>query len=323
MRLIPEYYPVQKLYLSFVHDFFNIRFHYGKALCAIIKAAHPFVKIELFVAPADLPHWQRECQAYGVSPELIQLNFDSPQRAILAEALPIFAARPDGQQTGLLFHHPKLDLAAEVYQFSRRVLSALGISSIDLPYSFATALVAVNEEVVLVSDSLFQGVDSADKLAFFQTTFPEQHFYLVPGLAGELSHDLDMYLWPIAPKVWIASAYPDQTPQADSIAPALAILARHGHTVLRVPGLAPLIYEDINTVPNYANGVILNQAALVPAYGRAEDAIVQTILQRYGYTVLPINCNDLILSNSAIHCIAKTVPQRTAMLGANLAQTPL
>ena len=314
MHLIPEYQPVQKLYLSFVHDFFNTRFHYGKAICDIIKAAHPFVEIELFVAPADLPHWQRECRAHGVSPELAQWNFDSPQRAVMAEYMPIFAVCPDGERLGLLFQHPKLDLAVEVYQFSRRVLSALGIPPIDLPYPFATAMVAVNEEVVLVSDGLFHGADSADKLAFFQTTFPEQHFYLVPSLAGEITKDLDMYLWPIAPKVWIVSEYPAQTPQAASIAPACAVLARHGHTVHRVPGLPPIIEDDINTIPNYANGVILNQAALVPAYGRAEDVVVQTILQRYGYTVLPINCNDIILTNSAIHCISKTVPQKTRKL---------
>jgi len=35
MRLIPEYEPVEKLYLSFIHPFFNTRFHYGKAQCEI------------------------------------------------------------------------------------------------------------------------------------------------------------------------------------------------------------------------------------------------------------------------------------------------
>jgi hypothetical protein len=35
MRQIPEYGPVEKLYLSFIHPFFNKRFHYRKTQCEI------------------------------------------------------------------------------------------------------------------------------------------------------------------------------------------------------------------------------------------------------------------------------------------------
>jgi agmatine/peptidylarginine deiminase len=118
-----------------------------------------------------------------------------------------------------------------------------------------------------------------------------------------------MYLWPIAPKVWIVSQYPAGSAQEESIAPALAALAFHGHTIHRVPGLEPLIYDDINTMPNYANGVIFNRLALVPAYGRKEDSVAADILRRYGFTVAPIDCSDIILSNSAIHCISTVVPE--------------
>ena len=69
-----------------------------------------------------------------------------------------------------------------------------------------------------------------------------------------------MYLWPIAPKVWIVSQYPAGSAQEQSIAPALKVLAFHGHTIHRVPGLESLIYDDINTMPNYANGVILSNS---------------------------------------------------------------
>ena len=91
----------------------------------------------------------------------------------------------------------------------------------------------------------------------------------------------------------------------------MEILLAHGHMVNRVPSLEPIIYDDINTMPNYANGVIVNHAALVPAYGRKEDEVIQHILRDYGYEVLPIDCRDIILSNGAVHCVSKTVPVRT------------
>jgi agmatine/peptidylarginine deiminase len=62
-------------------------------------------------------------------------------------------------------------------------------------------------------------------------------------------------------------------------------------------------------VPNYANGVILNQLALVPAYGRKEDSVVLDILRGFGFTVEQIDCSDIILSNSAIHCISTVIPE--------------
>jgi N-dimethylarginine dimethylaminohydrolase len=35
---------------------------------------------------------------------------------------------------------------------------------------------------------------------------------------------------------------------------------------------------------------------------------VQGILRDYGFTVLPIDCTQIILTQSGIHCISKTIP---------------
>jgi agmatine/peptidylarginine deiminase len=107
-----------------------------------------------------------------------------------------------------------------------------------------------------------------------------------------------MFLWPIAPRTRIVSEYPDGSPQDASIAPALKALTEQRHTIHRVPGLEPLIYDDINAMPNYANGVITNGAALVPQYNRKEDEVVCGILKDYGYAALPIDCSEIILSHS-------------------------
>jgi hypothetical protein len=186
MRLIPEYQPVGKLYLSFVHEFFNTRFRYGKAICEIIKAAHPYVEVELFVAVTDLPHLRREFEWHQVEPQTAQLNFDSPARAILAEYVPVFAEGKDGGKVGLVFKHPRLDGADELEAFSRRLLDRLGVQPLEMNMPFATAQLAVNESVVLLSEEQFAGPDSGKKLAFLREHFPCQTFHVVPSLAGDI-----------------------------------------------------------------------------------------------------------------------------------------
>jgi hypothetical protein len=310
MRLIPEYEPVQKLYLCFVHEFFNTRFGYGKAICQIIQAAQHYVGVELLIGLPEMAYFQEECQRYPISLEHVVINHDTPGRGIMAEYVPIFARDEAGETIGVTFLNSFLDHPEELKRFSERMTARLGFRTLDMGFSFATAQLLVNEDVVLLSDCQFKGDDQDAKLKFFTENFPTQSFHIVPALAGDLTEDLDMYLWPIAPRVWIASEYPAHSPQAESIEPALRVLKEHGHTVHRVPGLEPIIYDDINTMPNYVNGVIINHAALVPAYQRKEDEIVVGILRGYGYDVFPIDCSQVILSNSGIHCISKTAPQR-------------
>jgi hypothetical protein len=309
MRLTPEYELVQKLYLCFVQEFFNTRFGHGKAICQIIKAVQHYVDIELLIGLPDMPYFQDECTRHQVAMDNVTLNHDTPDRSIMAEYVPIFARNEKMEDIGLIFQNPFLDNPVELKLFSQRLTARLGFQSLDIDFEFSTAQLLVNEEIVLLSDCLFRGEDRDAKLKFFSDHFPTQSFYVVPPLAGDTTKDLDMFLWPIAPKVWIVSEYPPHTPQADSVEPALQVLKEHNHTIHRVPGLEPIIYDDINTMPNYANGVIINQAALVPAYQRKEDEVVSSILRDYGYQVFSIDCSNVILSNSGIHCISKTAPR--------------
>jgi hypothetical protein len=308
MRLTPEYEPVQKLYLSFVQEFFNSRFHYGRAICEIIKSVQNHVAIELLIGTHDLEHFREECARYQVTLQNVTLNHDTPGRGIMAEYAPIFAGDEQGKDIGLVFRNPFLENSAELERFSRRLVAANGFRVLDMGFEFSTAHLLVNEEVVLLSDRLFKEEDRDAKLSFLSDRFPAQGFYVIPPLAGDVTRDLDMYLWPIAPKVWIVSEYPSHTPQADSVQPALKTLAAHGHTVHRVPGLGPIVRDDVNTVPNYANGAIINQAALVPAYQLKEDDVASRILRDYGYEVFPIDCSNVILSNAGVHCMSRTVP---------------
>ncbi len=308
MKLIPEYAPVEKLYLCFVEAFFHTRFRYGETLCEIIRAARSNVDIEVLIHPAEIPRFREICAERGVSLAGVAFDTDTPGRSILAEYTPIFARDADGAVTGLTFRNPLLERADELQRFSHRLLKKLGLRARGLGFPFATTHLLVNEEVALLSDYFFAGEEGTKRLASLAEMFPAHTFHLVPGLAGDVTRDLDMYLWPIAPRAWIASEYPAGTPQAISIEPALRVLREHGHTVHRVPGLEAIRYDDIDTMPNYTNGVLLNRLALVPAYQRAEDTAVQDVLRDFGYTVHPIDCSRLILSNSGVHCIVKAIP---------------
>ncbi len=315
MRLIPEYEPVQKLLLSFIHPFFNTRFQYGKTLCEIIDSASPFVDVELHILRREMKFWQTELEKHPLRPDQYQINFDSPRRAILLEYVPLWAEDGRGQMTGLVFRNPRLERSHSLKRFSRRMTRRLGFSTQETGFDFASANISVNEDVVLLTGHWFEGKKGLRNLDILKRMFPAQQFYVVPSLAGDVTMDLDMFLWPIRPKVWIASEYPSGSPQAESMEPALRVLRDHEHILHRVPGLDPIRNDDINTMPNYANGVVLSQAALVPAYQRPEDAIVQEILQDLGFIVLPIDCSQVILSNSGVHCISKTVPKLTAKKG--------
>jgi hypothetical protein len=312
MRLTPEYEPVKKIYLCYVQEFFNTRFGYGKTICQIIKAAQRYVEVELLIGISEMPYFKDECAKYQVSLENVTLNHDTPDRSIIAEYIPIFARHEKGEDVGLIFQNPFLENSIELKLFSQRLTERLGFQCLDIGFEFSTAHLLANEDVVLLSDHLFKGEDRDEKLKFFSDHFPKQTFHVVSTLAGDITNDLDMFLWPIAPKVWMASEYSPDTPQADSIEPAIQALKKHNHTIHRVPGLEPIIYDDINTMPNYANGVIINQTALVPAYQCKEDDIAASILKGYGYQVFPIDCSNIILSNCGIHCISKTVPGRVS-----------
>ncbi len=312
MRFIPEYSQARKLVLCFAHVFFNTRFHYGRAHAQIIRACgapRPRIPVEMHLEAGEMDAFRA-----AVGEEVLalpNLTFDPLffGGAIALEGAPIFAEDAQGNRIGLVFRCPRLEDPERVHAFSRRLAEQNGFAPLELGFDCTSAELLVNEDVVLLSAAQFETAGDERKLRFFQENFPGYTFHIVPPLCGDVTMDLDMYLWPIAPKVWIASQYPAGSAQEQSIAPALEALAKHGHTVHRVPGLEHLRYDDINTMPNYANGILLNRLALVPAYGRKEDGAVVEILQAYGFAVEPIDCSDVILSNSGIHCISIVIPE--------------
>jgi hypothetical protein len=304
VRVIPEYEPVGRLCLSFVEEFFNSRFRYGLAIAAMAKAALDLVEVEIFVCPEDRPALEGELRAAGVDPACVTLNTDSPGRGILAEYMPVFCRDGRGLPRGLVFPVDSLDLRDEVLHFSGRFLDSLGVEPLRMDISFATAKLAVNGDLCLVSGE--EG--SENVLEFLRQALEGMEVRSVPPLAGDITGDLDMFLWPVVPGTWLVSEYPRGTEQSESVEESVRVIRQHGHRVLRLPGLERIRRDDVNTMPNYANGVLINGRALHPAYGRPEDVRVGEILSSLGLDPVPIDSGNIILTQSGPHCISKTVP---------------
>ena len=310
MRIIPEYEPVGKLYLSFVQDFFHSRFNYGRTICEIVRAVADRVTVEVFVSEDDTEFFLDLLEQNNIKPDEIVLNHDSPERGIIQDYFPIFGEREHGKGLGLLFSNERLEGSDRLRRFSARVLNSLGIPALAMNDSFGTAVISVNEDLCLIAEDMADGDSGLRRLQFLRKNFPAQIFVPVPTLKGDSTRDLDMYLWPIKPGIWLVSQYPENTPQEQSVRPAIRRIKKHGHEVIQILGLDRIAYDDVNTMPNYANGVLINGCALYPSYSQSEDEIVGEILRANGLDAIPVDCRDIILSNSGLHCISKTVPKR-------------
>ena len=226
------------------------------------------------------------------------------------EWTPIFCTDDNGKEYGLTFNwlrnHPDYKELSSLEKFSSQLVKHLGLEEYHLNFNFSTAAISANENTVFVSKHYLNDENDSEITQF--KNILKQDIIPVPPLAEELTFDLDTYLLAIKPKVWIISNYPQNSPQGKSITFTKNILKELGHTVHSVPGLERICYGDINTFPNYTNCIILNNAVLVPSYNRKEDRYIQGILSDYGFEVFPIDSRDIVLTNSVLHCISRTLP---------------
>ena len=108
----------------------------------------------------------------------------------------------------------------------------------------------------------------------------------------------------------IINEYPDGSSYNDDMDDCIAILETltdpYGEPldIVRIP--APHWY---GTPYTYTNSLIVNNTVLVPIYNRAEDAEALQIYEDYmpGYEIYGFDCNSIIGSSGAIHCVTKDV----------------
>ncbi|MBI3267914.1 MAG: agmatine deiminase family protein [Planctomycetes bacterium] len=83
-----------------------------------------------------------------------------------------------------------------------------------------------------------------------------------------------------------------------------AQFAALGYTVVRA--MTAVAHDPFAT---YANSVYVNGYAVIPQYGRPEDAAGLAVYTAAGFHAVGVDCADLIQYSGAIHCITMGVPK--------------
>ncbi len=134
-------------------------------------------------------------------------------------------------------------------------------------------------------------------------------------------HHIDMHMKLLDEETILVGQYPPGTsdgPQIEAnIQYALGqFKTAYGHDfkLVRVPmppynGQHPPIFGDEGRYPTYANAVFVNRTIIMPSYNSPLDNVARDTFQKYmpGYTIVPVNCNAIISSGGAVHCITKEI----------------
>lgn len=140
-----------------------------------------------------------------------------------------------------------------------------------------------------------------------------------PTLPYDGIHHLDMHMRVIDEETIFFGQYPDGVADGPQIEANIKYLQDsfstsfgHPYNILRLP-----MPPDANgRYPNqggnyrtYTNSIFLNKTILVPTYQEKYDTTALRIYRENlpGYNVVGINCNSIIGSLGALHCITKTV----------------
>lgn len=140
-----------------------------------------------------------------------------------------------------------------------------------------------------------------------------------PTLPYDGIHHLDMHMRIIDEETIIVGQYPDGVADGPQIEANLQYLNNevktsfgHPYRIIRIP-MPP---DANNRYPDhggnyrtYTNAVFLNKTLLVPTYEEKYDTTALRIYRESlpGYNVVGINCNSIIPSLGALHCITKLV----------------
>ncbi len=130
-------------------------------------------------------------------------------------------------------------------------------------------------------------------------------------------HHIDMHMKLLNEETILVGQYPVNTSDyatiektVDSLR-ALADCYGRPYRIVRIPMPPSLLggYPPNSSYFTYTNALIVNRSVLVPIYGFPLDAEALDIYRGAmpGYTVVGFDCNDIIPSSGAIHCIAKEI----------------
>ena len=131
-------------------------------------------------------------------------------------------------------------------------------------------------------------------------------------------HHIDMHMKLLDEQTLLVGEFPENVSDGPQIEANLQyILANYPsfsgapYRVVRIP-MVPSTggnYPPDAYYRTYANGVFINKSYLVPTYYEQFDTTALRILEENlpGYTIVPINSQDMISASGAIHCITHTI----------------
>ncbi len=161
-----------------------------------------------------------------------------------------------------------------------------------------------SEEAVMNIINDFMGVE----------TYP-----LMEALPYDVIHHIDMHMKLLNEETLIIGEYPEGVADGPQIEANIQYILSNFTTpygdpykIIRIPmppdnGAYPdTWWADYRT---YANSIIINNTILVPTYEEQYDTTALRIWEESmpGYNIVGIDCNDIIPSLGALHCITKEV----------------
>ncbi|MEO1712231.1 MAG: agmatine deiminase family protein, partial [Bacteroidota bacterium] len=146
-----------------------------------------------------------------------------------------------------------------------------------------------------------------------------ERYIKMTTLPYDVIHHIDMHMKLLDEETILMGQYPPNTADGPQIEANLQYVLSNFNSsfgtpyeVVRIPmppdnGQYPNVgWADYRT---YTNSVIVNKTILMPAYEASFDQVAIDIYETHkpGYKVIPIDCNQIIESLGALHCITKEV----------------
>ena len=144
-------------------------------------------------------------------------------------------------------------------------------------------------------------------------------YITMPALPYDVIHHIDMHLKLLDEETLLIGQYPPNTADGPQIEANLQYVLNTFQSPFGTPYKVvriPMPPDGGNAYPHnggqyrtYANAVFVNKTVLVPFYEQKFDTTAQRIWEESlpGYKIVGINCNSIIGSLGAIHCITKEI----------------
>lgn len=146
-----------------------------------------------------------------------------------------------------------------------------------------------------------------------------QRYIKMTTLPYDAIHHIDMHIKLLDEETLLVGQYPAGIADGPQIEANIQYVLSHYQSVFGTPYhiiRVPMPPDNNNFYPNnngdyrtYANAVFVNKTVILPFYQQQYDTTATRIWQEAlpGYNIVGIDCNDIIPSLGAIHCITKEI----------------